>query len=303
MKISKSKQELARIISENSGWRDGADWAAQDGDGGIGGYEVKPEWDSLAKYWWREASGQWFLANKIKNHHQTVLSRAEYLHLYPVPDADGWIEYNGEGSPYSNEDVVEAKWTDGDFTCGDNFGPGPAWLVERNNPNITHHRLHKPEQAKPEFCESVMRSIPEPEAKPTIEQLVADYRDAKDYADRKQQEADDAKADADARLKALELASEAIGLLVSPITEKQERELVIADWRDLRVGDEIKVTGFDGDIAEKQRCDDLLDADSCTVVKQGDHVEIEITGKHNGKSRGWLLDGNVKTKWRLIRRQ
>ena len=47
--------------------------------------------------------------------------------------------------------------------------------------------------AKPEFCESVMRSIPEPEAKPTIEQLAADYRNAKDYANRKQQEADAAK--------------------------------------------------------------------------------------------------------------
>ena len=30
MKISKSKQELARIISENGGWREGAEWAAQD---------------------------------------------------------------------------------------------------------------------------------------------------------------------------------------------------------------------------------------------------------------------------------
>ena len=124
MKISKSKQELARIISENGGWRNG-EFAAQDGDGGIGGYEVKPEWDSLAKYWWREASGQWFFANKIKNHHQTVLSRTEYFHLYPVPDA------------------------------------------------------------KPRLCESVMRSIPEPEAKPTIEQLAADYRNAKGYAERK----------------------------------------------------------------------------------------------------------------------
>ena len=65
MKISKSKQELARIISENGGWRNG-EFAAQDGDCGVGGYEVKPEWDSLAKYWWREASGQWFFANKIK---------------------------------------------------------------------------------------------------------------------------------------------------------------------------------------------------------------------------------------------
>ena len=161
MKISKSKQELARIISENGGWRDG-EFAAQDGDGGVGGYEVKPEWDSLAKYWWREASGQRFLENKIKNHHQTVLSRAEYFHLYPALDA------------------------------------------------------------KPEFCESMMGSIPEPIAKPTIEQLAADYRNAKDYADRKQQEADDAKADAEVKLKALEIAAEELGFKIEPITTKQD---------------------------------------------------------------------------------
>ena len=154
MKISNSKKELARIISENGGWRNG-EFAAQDGDGSVGGYDVKPEWNSLAKYWWREAWGEWFMANKIKNHHQTVLSRAEYFHLYPVLDA------------------------------------------------------------KPEFCESVMRPIPEPTAKPTIEQLAADYRNAKDYAERKQQEADAAKADADEKLAELVAAGGALGLVLS----------------------------------------------------------------------------------------
>lgn len=94
--------------------------------------------------------------------------------------------------------------------------------------------------------------------KPSIEQLAADYRNAKDYAERKQQEADTAKADAEAKLEVLELAGEAIGLIVSPITEKQEPELVITDWRDLKVGDEIytlsgevvTVTGFDKDSGE-----------------------------------------------------
>ena len=153
MKISNSKKELASIISENGGWCNG-EFAAQDGDGGVGGNEVKPEWDSLAKYWWREASGQWFFANKIKNHHQTALSSAEYLHLYPVMDA------------------------------------------------------------KPRFCESVMRSIPEPEANPTIERLAADYRNAKEYADRKQQEADDARADAEAKLAELVAAGKVLGLVI-----------------------------------------------------------------------------------------
>ena len=153
MKISNSKKELARIVSENGGWRDG-EFAAQDGDGLVGGYGSKPEWNSLSKYWWREAFGGWVLANKIKNHHQTVLSRTEYFHLYPAPGA------------------------------------------------------------KPRFCESVMRTIPEPEAKQAIEQLLQDWRDADDYAKRKQAEADDAAAMRDERWKELQARTGEMGVTV-----------------------------------------------------------------------------------------
>ena len=162
MKISNSKQELARIISENGGWRDGAEFAWY-------GNQTKKGWFGISKprYSPKQKSLQIlrphlagsFPCRKPKNWHQTILSRAEYLHLYPVLDA------------------------------------------------------------KPEFCESVMRSIPEPEAKPTIEQLAADYRNTKDYADRKQQEAYAAKADVDAALAELIDAGEVIGLRVSPISE------------------------------------------------------------------------------------
>lgn len=185
MKISNSKKELARIISENGGWRDGANWAAQDKDGKAFYHSPKP---SIGKGNEERASCGCLIAceyrgKPLPNWHHTILSRAEYLHLYPAQDA------------------------------------------------------------KPQFCGSVMRSIPEPEAKQTIEQLSADYRNAKDYADHKQQEADDAQADADEKLRVLEIAGEAHGLLVTPITSKQEPELVIADWRDLQAGDVISVSG------------------------------------------------------------
>lgn len=78
-------------------------------------------------------------------------------------------------------------------------------------------------------------------AAPTIEQLAADYRNAKDYADRKQEEADAAKADAEAKLAELaELvaAGKALGLVLS--VEALGPELVITDWRDLRVADEVE---------------------------------------------------------------
>ena len=100
-----------------------------------------------------------------------------------------------------------------------------VWSHSNHNADIIAYRLHKTEQAKPESCDSVTRSFTEPEAKPTFEQLAADYRNAKDYAERKQREADDAKADADEKLRVLEIAGEALGLLVTPITSKQE-----PDW-------------------------------------------------------------------------
>ena len=114
------------------------------------------------------------------------------------------------------------------------------WGWNADSFKITHYRLHK-QEVKPEFCESVMRSIPEPEsidglcakvteenkhqhvdAKPTIEQLAQDYRNKLDFAKRKQQEADAAKDGADARLKALEIAAEDLGFKIEPITTKQD---------------------------------------------------------------------------------
>lgn len=178
MKISKSKQELARIISENGGWCDG-EFAAQDKDGDVFKFDSKPVMGASRDVWMPTGNGTDKLCYcaTIKGWHQTILSRDEYFYLY-------------------QEQGLEAALDE-----------------------------------------------PIPEEKPTIEQLAADYRNAKDYAERKQQEADDATADAEAKLKALELAGEALGLFVSPITAKQEPELVITDWRDLRRDDVILCVG------------------------------------------------------------
>lgn len=184
MNISNSKKELARIISENGGWRDNANWAAMDKNG-IGMYSGgRPYWDLSYKEWAANADDGCCTfvingCNVVSNYHQTAISREEYFHLHPAPDA------------------------------------------------------------KPEFCESVNRSIPELESKPTIEQLAADYRNRKDYADRKQDEADSAKADAEAKLAELVAAGKAIGLVVGVATS----ELVITEWRDLQCGDEIEILG------------------------------------------------------------
>ena len=252
MKISNSKKELARIISENGGWRDGAESAAQC----IGG-EISFWHDTATKQRGEDWCGRYlgasddikFAGVKLPNWHQTILSREEYFHLCQAPDADGWTEWKGgAANPVEFGVLVDVKLANGEVLNRVSANSGAEWRHCWGDTNIIAYRLHKPEQAKPELCESVVRSIPEPDEQvwtnpPSIEQMAADYHNAKDYADRKQQEADDAKADEDEALRKLELAGEALGLLVSPTTEKQEQELVITDWRDLQAGDVISVSG------------------------------------------------------------
>lgn len=122
---------------------------------------------------------------------------------------------------------------------------------------------------------------------PTIEQLSADYRNAKDYAERKQQEADAAKADAEAKLAELIAAGKAHGLVLS--VADPEPELVITDWRDLLPGDEVEyVEGSQawsiGLVGVVQRTDD----------DNGGNMNVRLLFRERGT--GW------PKKWRFIRR-
>ena len=109
-----------------------------------------------------------------------------------------------------------------------------AAMGERMREMKEYNPEFKVPDAKPRFCESVMRSIPEPEAKPTIEQLAADYRNAKDYADRKQQEADAAKTDVEAKLAELVAIGKALGLVLSVAGVEPELGITV------KVGDEVE---------------------------------------------------------------
>ena len=269
MKISNSKKELARIISENGGWQEHCEWAVQDKSGEFGESSVilfdgkdKPiieagmsEWMCAQGYESDSTFGKHVCdADKlVKNWHQTILSSEEYFHLYPAPDADGWIEWKGGECPVGDDSIVDVMFCNGRVGIG--LSPLPAggvgresWRLINGRSDIIAYRPHNPEQAKPEFCESVMRSIPEPSDKPTIEQLAADYRNAKDCAERKQKEADEAKADAEAKLDELVAAGKALNLAIS-VTEK-EPELVITDWRDWMIGDLVELINRQGGSAK-----------------------------------------------------
>ena len=217
MKISKSKQELARIISENGGWRGAANIALF---GKVSGrcYMLKtdewPEYDVTIKGFYINARDvvSDFHASPFTNWHQTILSRAEYFHLHPATDADGWIEWKGGECPVGEGDRIDVKFSDGDelFDVSSEWG----WGADAGCCNIIAYRLHKPEQAKPELCESVMRTIPEPEAKPTIDQLLQDWRNADDLAKRKQAEAYEAAAMRGKRWQAVQDRAGEVGVTV-----------------------------------------------------------------------------------------
>ena len=246
MKLSKSKLALAKVINENGGWVDGeAIFAAMDGNGDLFGYSGRPQWTVSHGHWYGHTLTCWFFSPiVINNHHQTILSCEEYYQAYPKADADGWIEWKGGmKSPVESGVPVDVKTKDGNEHYDQLLGDA-CWHNNWGDANIIAYRLSKPE-VKPEFCDSVMRSIPEPSPKPTIEQLAQDYRNKLDFANSKQHEADDAKVAADAALGELERAGEALGLLIGIAKQDREPELVIADWRDLRVNDVIFVGEYD----------------------------------------------------------
>jgi len=253
MKISKSKQELARIISENGGWREMAKFSAQDKDGDVYHFATKPTINAGHEAWHRKGcigEGE-FTAETLPNWHQTILSREEYFRPYPEPDTDGWIEWSGGECPVEGSSIVDVEFNDGRILSG--LAISFSWLHEWVSGNIIKYRKHKKPKAQPECPGKINPIIPASidelcakvteenknqhvDAKPTIEQLAQDYRNKLDFAKRKQQEADDAKADANEALRKLEIAGEAIGLIVTPITAKKEDELVI----EVKVDDEVE---------------------------------------------------------------
>ena len=249
MKISNSKKQLAEIIYENGGWRDGIR--------AVYGAKTKrvcflresagyPEYNSTRKAWVVLAAGVGaeFSSEPFANWHQTILSRDEYLHLYPAPDA----------AP--DADVASLS----------------VALDLVTDENKHEHVV---------------------EAKPTIEQLTADYRNSKDYAERKQQEADAAKADAEVKLAELVAAGKAHGLVLSVADTRLEP--VINDWRDLRVGDRIWV----GDSGRGRNC------------PEGEYEIAAIDSRDSDQPVGLAWPGGLsgvtwpqihKRGWRFIRR-
>ena len=185
MKISKSKQELARIISENGGWVKG-NYAVQDKDDKCIWFMLKLEGMPQGRAAWPGSKSNRISCDKVlPNWHQTILSREEYLHLYPATDADGWIEWNDGNIPVGFGTLVDVKLRGGNVELGQRFTFSDSWGHHGGPLDIIAYRPHKPEAAP---APQEPKPVPAPEAKPTIEHLAADYRNAKAYAEAKLEE-------------------------------------------------------------------------------------------------------------------
>lgn len=234
MKISKGKRQLAQLLIEAgvTKFPDGANWSAQD--------KAWNKYTKCAMFYsggdapefrrgytaWRPLGNDCFLLTKerpvalpalINNWHQTVLSRDEFDQIVAetVQDADGWIEWNGgEGCPVYENVAVHVKFRNGDHNITGMAASRLYWKHDNCFSDIIAYRLHKPEQSKPEFCESVTRSIPEPAPTPTIDQLLQEWRNSDDFAKRKQAEADEASSMRDERWQAVQARAGDMGVTV-----------------------------------------------------------------------------------------
>ena len=300
MKISKSKQELARIISENGGWGEG-NHAIQDKDDKCVWFMTKMTGRPSGKAFWPGCKSDRIKLDKLlPNWHQTVLSHAEYLHLYPAPDADGWIEWSGGECPVSGDPVVDVKFMDGETA----FGHSNEWIWSINDVNgdIVAYRLHEPEQVEtveynypgvvytgPVQSEFVV------DEKPTLDKLLQDWCNADDYAQRKQAEADEAAAMRDERWKELQARAGEMGVTVGLVVSvaHNNHELVITDWRDLQLNDIIEYV--DGDIKDKIGMIGPV-VEFAPAATNGMMVIMKCDSGPRKGQLGWPM------KWRFIRR-
>lgn len=285
MEISKSKQKLASIITENGGWISG-NYAIQDKDDKCIWFMFKLVGRPRGRAYWPGAKSNGISCDKVlPNWHKTILSRDEYFHLYPAPDADGWIAFNGYNKPDFGDLVVEVMLRDGEIS-GD--GPQEAdywdWSIDGSPGDIISYRPRKPEIAP---TEPDLNPVSAPDAKPTIEQLAADYRAKLEIAQQAQEEADSHRCGAEAAIEKLVAAGTALGLVLS--VEALGPELVITDWRDLREGDIIELTA----------CIRYRKTECTMVYVPG--VGLRAKSADDTENQWWNLGGRQESKWRFIR--
>ena len=210
--ISKSKRQLAQLLTEAgvTQFPKGANWAAQcskDTCASFYGGE-RPQHNRGESVHYGDYCGNRHdvkLPTLIPNWHQTVLSRDEFDQIVAetvVPDSDGWVHISKAGCPVDPDDVIQVKFRNDD---GSGLKPSKAvvfsWAFDGSGCDVVAYRLHKPECV-------------EPATTPTLDHLLQDWRNADDYAQRKQTEADEAASMRDERWQAVQARAGEMGVTV-----------------------------------------------------------------------------------------
>lgn len=273
MKISKSKRQLAQLIIEAgvTQFPKGANWAAQDKRAHlVTFYKVKPRRDSGCDFYaaangccWSRTSSDFEADTLITNWHQTKLSRYEFDQIVAetAPDADGWVGWSGGECPVGGDVVVCCKWRSGKASITAHRAGSLSWRHNGNAADIIAYRIHKPERVEtveynysgvvytgPVKSEFVVNE------KPTLDRLLQDWRNADDFAQRKQAEADEAAAMLNERWKAVQARAGEVGVTVELCESVAAEPELVADsiaWDDLFEGDEMLcVIPFGGAVNE-----------------------------------------------------
>lgn len=238
--ISKSKYQLAQLLigAGVKQFPEDANWAAQD-----------KRWNKYTKCAmfyrgadkpavckgdtaWRPFGDGSFLSNKVEpvalaslipNWHQTVLSRDEFNQIVAEtavtsePDSDGWIEWKGGACPVDDGVCVEIR-RESEVRIVRN--PETInWVHYGTARDIIAYRMHKPEQSlgspigREKFANGSI-DTGHMVTTPTLDQLLQDWRNADDFAQRKQTEADEAAAMRDERWQAVQARAGEMGVTV-----------------------------------------------------------------------------------------
>lgn len=160
-----------------------------------------------------------------------------------APDADGWVEWGSGECPVDDGDLIDVKFSDGDTLFGVNNG----WDLGKNAGccNIIAYRLHKPERVEtveynysgvvytgPVKSEFVVNE------KPTLDQLLQDWRNADDFAQRKQAEADEAEAMRDERWNAVQVKASEMGVVLAQADSEigPAKPAITGKFRNAKIG-------------------------------------------------------------------
>lgn len=254
MQLSESKLFTIEALNRIEGfvWPEKAGFAAMDAkDGCVSFYKIKPHHEEC---YFTTINGYLGFEETKKPHpdwRNSLITKEEF------DSVDGWVRHDNSECPTNSESLVQVKMDGVQAGYSAHISKAWAWV----NGGITHWRYHKPTK------ESAMTTTKQ-EVKPEIHAIYENYKQQRETTADAQRALDASKEAEDALLEQIKQWNLQYGFDVRLLDESEENqeqqdsELVITDWRDLRVGDVVEVVmvnnrggtdGYDGIVGKQCR--------------------------------------------------